>query len=309
MNIHEDLVDKILTAKLNEKGDGAGNSAGNSAGNNGGSLATSHGFIGMCSHCHRKMTSETSFNRHIRTQVCVDKHLRTYCKICDEVMDSRELYTKHIITREHVAKIMATPVDTLDFTVLRKERKKRGKNSDGSGGGDRSVEAQIVSKMEADPYLDRNDKDSMAPTELTIVFGGGVGGSGGGGVGGGSGFSDCGSDIGSIGDVEMSVVAGTTPVIRQITERQQKVLVFLKSIIGAHDAANKFLVVLNKLGLDDYQGLGLAIIQCDEIPLASRQVFIGVISKYKELLQKKMIGGKPTHNGVDINLIVASLNF
>lgn len=298
MNIQEDLVDKILTAKLNA------NANKNGGGNGGGSLSTQHGFIGMCSHCHRKMTSETSFNRHIRTQVCVDKNLRTYCKICDEVMDSRELYTKHIITREHVAKIMEAPVDTLDLSVLRKEKKKRNGRNGGAGSGSQ-VEAQMVSKIEADPYLDRNDKDSMAPTELTIVFGGS-----GANNNLNCGISDCGSDIGSIGDVEVSVARNTVlPIVRQITERQQKILIFLKSIIGAHDAANKFLVVLNKLGLDDYQGLGLAIIQCDEIPLASRQVFIGVISKYKELLQKKMIGGKPTHNGIDINLIVASLNF
>lgn len=294
-----DLVDAILNSKLNKVGT---NDVAAST-----SITTGHSFIGMCSHCHRKMTSENTFNKHIRTQVCVDKQLRTYCKVCDEVMDSRELYTKHILTREHVAKIMEKPVDTLDLSVLRKEKKKLKSH------GNAETEAQIVSKNNADPYLDKEDKEAMAPNELTIVFdskrsggvGGGDGGDGGDGgsvVGGGS---DCGSDIGSISDIDIT----PRKVIRQLTDRQLKVIGFLKNIIGIPDSANKFLLVLNKLNLEDYHGLGLAIIQCDEIPLNARQMFIGVISKYKELLQKKMIGGKPTHNGVDINLIINSLNF
>jgi hypothetical protein len=284
-----DLIDAILNSKLNKVCSGSDSSA---------SITTGHGFIGMCSHCHRKMTSEYTFNKHIRTQVCVDKQLRTYCKVCDEVMESRELYTKHILTREHVAKIMEKPVDTLDLSVLRKEKKKNK-----TSGNSAETEAQIISKNNADPYLDKEDKEAMAPSELTIVFDSKNSCNG----------SDCGSDIGSISDIELAPrntnTVMVTPVIKQLTDRQIKVINFLKYVINMSDAANKFLVVLNKLGLDDYHGLGLAIIQCDEIPLNARQMFIGVISKYKELLQKKMIGGKPTHNGIDINLIINSLNF
>jgi hypothetical protein len=152
------------------------------------------------------------------------------------------------------------------------------------------VEEIIVAKNAVDPYLEHQDKIDLSPQKMTMVFNEST-------------ISETGSDIGSISDVII-------PDVRRVsTERQDKVLGFLKNIVGLQDANNKFLVVLSKLGIEDYKGLGLAIIQCEDIPLLARQNYLGVISKYKELLQKKMIEGKPTHNGIDINLIINSLNF
>jgi hypothetical protein len=188
---------------------------------------------------------------------------------------------------------MSAPIDNLDISVLQTKVDNVVKGKKGVKERNISkneVEDIIVAKNAVDPYLEHQDKIDLSPQKMTMVFNEST-------------SSETGSDIGSISDVII-------PDVRRVsTERQDKVLGFLKNIVGLQDASNKFLVVLSKLGIEDYKGLGLAIIQCEDIPLLARQNYLGVISKYKELLQKKMIEGKPTHNGIDINLIINSLNF
>ena len=121
-----------------------------------------------------------------------------------------------------------------------------------------------------------------------------------------------GSDIGSLKDfdcVDGSGGCGGSVGGYSITERQMKILGFLKGLVGVEGSNSKFLVALNKLTPVDYNGLAMAIIQCDEIPILDRQNYINVIRKYKELLQKKLVSGKPTHNGYDINMVLKNLSF
>lgn len=248
-----DLIECILNAKLNKAIKSS-------------SLTTKQGFIGMCSNCNKKMTSENSFNKHIRTQTCVPIDQRTYCKICDIVLDSRDAYKSHIMTREHVNNIISGDVDKLDISVLKVQ--KTQKNHSNS----KPVEEPLssVGNMEA-IYKIVEPKVEPKPSNIEVVL-----------------------------QDRMSIQ-------QQFSDRQLKIITFLKNIENSEDSANKFLVALNKLCLEDYKGLSMAIIQSDELKLTARQTYLGVISKYKELLQKKMISGKPTHNGVDINLILNAL--
>lgn len=250
-----DLIECILNAKLNKAIKSS-------------SIATKQGFIGMCSNCNKKMISESSFNKHIRTQTCVPIDQRTYCKICDIVLDSRDAYKTHIMTREHVNNIISGDVDKLDISVLKIQ--KTPKNN----GKSKSIEESVatVENVEAiDKMIDKIVEHKVEPSNIEVVL------------------------------------QDRKPPKQQFSDRQLKIITFLKNIENSEDSANKFLVALNKLGLEDYKGLSMAIIQCDELKLTARQTYLGVISKYKELLQKKMISGKPTHNGVDINLILNSL--
>lgn len=216
--MESDLVDKILSEKICK------------------SMKTRSGFIGMCSHCSKKMTSESCFNKHIKSQACVSKELRTYCKSCDEVMESRDAYNAHLLTKEHIRKLLCGPVDSLDISVLQGYRP---------------------------PVIDRHTEIKSKPP----------------------------------------------PAIPTISERQTKLLAFLKKNEGEEDCNHKFLLILNKLEIDDYKGLGMAIIGCDDMSLKTRQNYLGVIVKYKELLMKKLTSGISIHNGIDINMLLHSLNY
>jgi hypothetical protein len=252
-----DLIECILNAKLNKAIKSS-------------SLTTKQGFIGMCSNCNKKMTSENSFNKHIRTQTCVPLDQRTYCKICDIVLDSRDAYKSHIMTREHVNNIISGDVDKLDISVLKVQ--KTQKNCGISKPVEESV--SLVEDMETiDKIVDFKVEPKIEQKTSNIEV----------------------------------VLQDRMSIQQQFTDRQQKIIIFLKNIENCEDSANKFLIALNKLGLEDYKGLSMVIIQSDELKLTARQTYLSVISKYKELLQKKMISGKPTHNGVDINLILNAL--
>lgn len=351
--------------------------------NNSSSIATKNGFIGMCSNCKKTMKNPTVFNKHIKTQKCISVELRTYCSVCDIVLDGRDKYNKHLLSIDHFNIVVAQDIPTFDIDKVRKmndgnnnnnenlEKKKEKetlktlidpflciedknkivssiKNKNGIGEGmvicfknegnvkvnfnfqkkderleiEKRVEQNDIVKTSLDIKIE-NDIDTIIKKSDNLV----------------NNISNeikiipptvdnlklhnkkyemsegSGSDIGSLKDFDCvdgsngSNGGSGSGGGYSITERQMKILGFLKGLVGVEGSNSKFLVALNKLTPVDYNGLAMAIIQCDEIPILDRQNYINVIRKYKELLQKKLVSGKPTHNGYDINMVLKNLSF
>ena len=353
--VMEDLVNNIL--KVAAKGTGS----------SGSSITTKSGssFLGMCSNCKKTMKNPDVFNKHIKTQKCIAEGLRTYCSVCDIVLDGREAYKRHLISQEHFNLIVAKDIPKFDIEKVRKslnigcEKKNTVKdnetmktmidpflsekdkdklvssikNKDSIGDGivicfnvDKSQGLEGKIKVDFERTVDDVDKNKKIEKDIDTIIN----------------SSDArdiirivpptvnnihlhnkkyemsegsGSDIGSLKDFDCvngagGVGAGVNGAgAGGITERQMKILGFLKGLVGVEGSNSKFLVALNKLNPDDYNGLAMAIIQCDDIPILERQNYINVIRKYKELLQKKMVSGRPTHNGFDINMILKNLSF
>jgi len=366
----EDLINSIL------KGDATG--AASKVTSRAGSSITSKsgsgsGFLGMCSNCKKTMKNPDVFNKHIKTQKCIPEGLRTYCSICDIVLDGRDAYKRHLISQEHFNLIVAKDIPKFDIEKVRKSldtecEKKNNvkenetiktmidpflsekdkdklvssiKNKDSIGDGivicfniekGQGLEEQIKVDFERNVVVDDLEKNRKIEKDIDTIINS-------------SSARDIirivpptvnninlhnkkyemsegsGSDIGSLKDFDCVagagagagvVCAGASSVgvgVGGITERQIKILGFLKGLVGVEGSNSKFLVALNKLNPDDYNGLAMAIIQCDDIPILERQNYINVIRKYKELLQKKMVSGRPTHNGFDINMILKNLSF
>jgi hypothetical protein len=351
----EDLVNSILKGAATGVASKGTSRAGSSI-----TSGTGTGFLGMCSNCKKTMKNPDVFNKHIKTQKCISEGLRTYCSVCDIVLDGREAYKRHLISQEHFNLIVAKDIPKFDIEKVRKslntgcEKKNTVKdnetiktmidpflsekdkdklvssikNKDSIGDGivicfnvekGQGLEGKI--KVDFERTVDDVDKNKKIEKDIDTIINS-------------SSARDIirivpptvnninihnkkyemsegsGSDIGSLKDFEyVAGVSGVGVGVGGITERQIKILGFLKGLVGVEGSNSKFLVALNKLNPDDYNGLAMAIIQCDEIPILERQNYINVIRKYKELLQKKMVSGRPTHNGFDINMILKNLSF
>tara|TARA_B100001093_G_C26596642_1_gene914023 strand:- start:30 stop:764 length:735 start_codon:yes stop_codon:yes gene_type:complete len=225
-----------------------------------------------CPKCGKVFRNEDKFNEHVRKQLCIKKENRTYCEICDMVFPTRKAYLKHLISPLHYQNLKKMEVE--EFEMPNNE------------------------KAEADPYLDKKDLQKMKQSY-------------------GDGISICfkNNDL-------LDITFDEEPVEEKeqqqeqdnkqgfiVSDRQKKILVFLKKMEKLPDNDKKFLQSLSKLNLDDYNGLITAIISEDSIEIRAKQKYIQALKVFKQLLEKKLEEGTQEYNSIKIIDIINLLVF
>ena len=102
-----------------------------------------------CNHCSKSFKSKLTYDKHVLQQLCYKQDEITYCKICCITLINHNQYKKHLFTMEHLNNIGYNNIERL--------------------------QNKEVSKIHlADPYLNKNDVNKIATTNLgdsfTFVF-------------------------------------------------------------------------------------------------------------------------------------------
>ena len=230
-----------------------------------------------CSKCAKTFRNEDKYDEHMKKQLCIKKEDRTYCEVCNICLPNKKKFIKHKITPLHYMNI--TRMDVEEFEVPNNE------------------------KVEADPYLNKNDCQKMKQTC-------------------GEGISICFNNSDLL-DIQFDVEEEEEEEEEQeeqeeeqedkqgfvVSERQKKILTFLKKMETIPDNDKKFLQSLSKLNLDDYKGLITAIISDETIEIRAKQKYIQALKVFKQLLEKKLEEGTHEYNSIQITDIINVLVF
>ena len=250
-----------------------------------------------CINCNRVFKTENAYNKHVRSQVCISTKDKTYCSTCDKLFKSREELDNHLLSMEHYECIN----NLANIKPLKKDNK----------------------LYNLDPVLNNSDVEKMNKvdigTNITIIYNDdniirqeikinteSV-----------SGISDSTSSIVNINNsnnsinsnAEVSTINNSNNVVLESNdERKKKIIDFLISNANTKESSKNFLKLLNKLSIEDYNGLNNCIIKSNEIPVLAKQQYIKTIQTFINLLIKKKTKGESKHNGYDIQDIVTAIS-
>ena len=255
-----------------------------------------------CINCNRVFKTENAYNKHVRSQVCISTKDKTYCSTCDKLFQSRDELDNHLLSIEHYECIN----NLANIKPLKKDNK----------------------LYNLDPVLNNNDIEKMNKvdigTNITIIYNNdniirqeikinteSV-----------SGISDSTSSIVNINsnsnsnsnssinsNAEVSTINNSSSVVLESNdERKKKIIDFLISNANTKECSKNFLKLLNKLSIEDYNGLNNCIIKSNEIPVLAKQQYIKTIQTFINLLIKKKTKGESKHNGYDIQEIVTAIS-
>jgi len=91
------------------------------------------------------------------------------------------------------------------------------------------------------------------------------------------------------------------------TERQEKILKFLRNNSELENHDTKFLQLLRKLNIEDYNGLNSLIITEKRLPVLAKQNYLKTIKTFINLLIKKKNEGEIMYNNIKIEDIVTNI--
>jgi hypothetical protein len=251
-------------------------------------INTKHKYI--CKKCRKVFKTENAFNNHVRTQVCISTKYKTYCSTCDKLFESRDELDNHLLSLEHYECIN----NLSNIKPIKKDNK----------------------LYNLDPILNNNDIEQMNTIDIgnTFTF-----------IYKNESISKHEIKLNSnnICNIEsnISIISNNNNVndvntsnntVDSITvsneDRKKKIIDFLISNANTKEASKNFLKLLNKLSIEDYEGLNNAIIKSTEIPVLSKQNYIKTIQTFINLLIKKKTKGESKHNGYDIQEIVTMIS-
>lgn len=69
-----------------------------------------------CKHCRKQFKTKKSKTRHQTQQICIPKAKRTYCATCDFTADNKTVYKQHLLSREHLSKLVNITPTKVDIT-------------------------------------------------------------------------------------------------------------------------------------------------------------------------------------------------
>ena len=288
----------------------------------------------VCVKCKKIFKTHNAHLNHVNTQVCFTSDTKTYCKVCKIKFDSRELYEQHLISAEHVSIINKdTLTSIIDINTISLKSKK----------GNNKTINNINNTNSRDPYLDNQDKNIINTNKLfnklTFVYDNGdieykninttikfdnhhklnhtsninvsinenenkineyeLG------------RCSPSSDISLLNndkyDCDDHQEIDEEHIREQSIERQKKILIFLKQNETRDDCDKRFLKLLNKLNLHDYEGLNTFIIKDKTIKIIAKQKYLQAIQSFIKLLIKKKNEGFSNHNDNKIEDIVTYL--
>jgi len=91
------------------------------------------------------------------------------------------------------------------------------------------------------------------------------------------------------------------------TERQEKILRFLRNNSELENHDTKFLQLLRKLNIEDFNGLNSLIITEKRLPILAKQNYLKTIKTFISLLIKKKNEGEIMYNNIKIEDIVTNI--
>tara|TARA_B100001057_G_C22811014_1_gene935402 strand:+ start:42 stop:722 length:681 start_codon:yes stop_codon:yes gene_type:complete len=91
------------------------------------------------------------------------------------------------------------------------------------------------------------------------------------------------------------------------TERQEKILRFLRNNSELENHDTKFLQLLRKLNVEDFNGLNSLIITEKRLPILAKQNYLKTIKTFISLLIKKKNEGEIMYNNIKIEDIVTNI--
>ena len=257
-----------------------------------------------CIHCNKIFKIKKTFDTHIRTQVCINKELITYCKLCDLTLFTRDEYNIHMCSMTHLNNIGCNTIDILSANVPNtilcvdpylslSDAVSIGTNNIGSGCTfvftDSSKQAAaletinpVVSIQSASTnndvdviiQCDNNDKADIIPLQLPLQI-----------------------------PLQIPLQLPLLP-----TDKQRKILVILSSVATVSAGCTVLLRLLdNKLLIDDYNSLQYFIKVDTVISDELKNAYIELINKFINMLIKKKNAGDIFYKEKDISRMVILL--
>lgn len=290
-----------------------------------------------CINCGKLFKTNNSYLNHMNTQVCFSSDKKTYCKVCKIKFDSRELYEQHLISAEHLSVINKDTLTSI-ININNISLKTNNKN--------KKTINNINNTNSRDPYLDNQDKNNMNTNKLfnklTFVYDNGdieykninttvkfnnqhktnntsninvsinendnkVNEYELGRLSPSSDISLLNHDKYDCGEQDELQEEDKEKIKQQSLERQKKILVFLKQNEEREDCDKRFLKLLNKLNIYDYEGLNNYIVKDKTVKVIAKQKYLQAIQSFIKLLIKKKNEGYSNHNNNKIEDIVTYL--
>jgi hypothetical protein len=250
-----------------------------------------------CSFCSRQFKNEVIRDKHAYEQVCYPAHKRTYCRLC--AWKGRDIvdYQNHIMSRAHLSQIGRMDIAGINLELI-----------------EDSSRAKMRELMSKDPLY--SECCELAKEDVKIFF-----------------------NDGSIAKVEVNGTdlrdISMSPEDKQIeatekanranmsyqdlvamargsahrTARQEKILDYLAKWdgIGPSEMAAKFRIILEKIGMDDADYLGMHIRTCDKLSLEARQIYGAYLDEFIRQLTGLVVKGEKTYRDMDLFAFVARL--
>ena len=236
-----------------------------------------------CKNCRKVFRTVNAFNNHKRTQVCYSSKNKTYCSTCDKSFNSRDELDNHLLSMDHYECInnlsSTTPIKrnnklySLDPILNSKEV-------------DQMNTVDIGSNI---TFIYKNDNISKHEIKIDNT-------------------NIINSNIGVVNNSNVNINANTNENIENNDDRKKKIIDFLINNANTKESSKNFLKLLNKLSIEDYDGLNNAIVKNNDIPVLSKQQYIKTIQTFISLLIKKKTKGESKHNGYDIQDIVTAIS-
>ena len=238
-----------------------------------------------CKNCRKVFRTVNAFNNHKRTQVCYSSKNKTYCSTCDKSFNSRDELDNHLLSMDHYECInnlsSTTPIKrnnklySLDPILNSKEV-------------DQMNTVDIGSNI---TFIYKNDDISKHEIKIDNT-------------------NIINSNIGVVNNSNsnININVNTNENIENNDDRKKKIIDFLINNANTKESSKNFLKLLNKLSIEDYDGLNNAIVKNNDIPVLSKQQYIKTIQTFISLLIKKKTKGESKHNGYDIQDIVTAIS-
>jgi hypothetical protein len=248
------------------------------------SLDTNEDNNNRCSNCRKVFRTLNAFNNHKRTQVCYSSKDKTYCTTCDKSFNSRNELDNHLLSMDHYECI-----NNLSITVpIKKDNKLYSLDPIlNSKEVDQMNTVDIGSNI---TFIYKNDdisKHEIKINNSNIVS----------------------SNIGiTSSNSNSSINIVNSDHVENNGERKKKIIDFLINNANTKECSKNFLKLLNKLSIEDYEGLNNSIVKNNDIPVLSKQQYIKTIQTFINLLIKKKTKGESKHNGNDIQDIVTAIS-
>jgi hypothetical protein len=248
----------------------------------------------ICKYCNKEFSNKKICDRHVKQQKCIPVHKRTYCKLCDMVFDDRESYSKHQLSEEHFARLDDIEVEKFKMPeseinlvdpFLDKKDINQIKNSSFGNGFTICFKNSDYHAVEFE--IEEEGSDTASQTSDSSVQ-----------------TEDIEIDVEQKFEQEMEERMKPTP----LTDRQVKIITFLRKLKDQENADKKFLNAINtKLQLEDFKGLNIAIISDEEISISAKQKYIQVLRVFKNKMQTKYQNGETVHNNMNIIDIINTM--
>ena len=282
----------------------------------------------ICKYCNKNIKVKKTFDKHVKEQLCLNIYKRTYCIQCKKDYNTNEKYKEHLLSIEHLTNINKETVCPIlsnnkknnadpylnkeeaytvnnsqlnSFTIIyndnTSERKIINKNS--INNQQNNTNNKIVSKdkknnknvsiditlnkcntYSKDEYINKNSGYSTSSDK-----------------------SD--SEVNSICSNEES--EEDIEHTNFIKSRYEKIVTFLITNQTRDDCDTRFLKLLNKLNLLDYECLNSKLIKDSRVTVIAKQKYLKSIKTFINLLVKKKNNGNTHHNSILIEDIIVKI--